>query len=43
VRLVNATTWKKWYLVVTRLLAPLCAALALLAVTLGYVLSGHNT
>ena len=30
VRLVNATTWKKWYLVVTRLLAPLCAALALL-------------
>ena len=30
VRLVNVTTWKKWYLVVTRLLAPLCAALALL-------------
>jgi hypothetical protein len=28
--LVNATTWKKWYLVVTRLLAPLCAALALM-------------
>jgi len=27
---VNATTWKRLYLVVTRLLAPLCAALALL-------------
>ena len=30
VRLINATTWKRWYLIVTRLLAPLCAALALL-------------
>jgi hypothetical protein len=30
VRLVNLTTWKKWYLAVARLLAPLCAALALL-------------
>ena len=30
VRLMNATTWKRWYLIVTRLLAPLCAALALL-------------
>jgi hypothetical protein len=27
---MNATTWKRWYLAVTRLLAPLCAALALL-------------
>src|SRR5262245_49207631 len=29
-RLVNATTWKKGYLTLTRLLAPLCAVLALL-------------
>jgi hypothetical protein len=30
VRLPNATAWKRVYLLVTRLLAPLCAALALL-------------